>query len=33
MRPAKRTFPSRGTGTTETALMTRGFSQLYSVAR
>ena len=29
MRPAKRTFPSRGTGTTETALMTRGFSQLY----
>ncbi len=29
MEPAKRTFPSRGTGTTETALMTRGFSQLY----
>ena len=29
MKPAKRNFPSRGTGTTETALMTRGFSQLY----
>jgi cytochrome c-type biogenesis protein CcmF len=29
MEPAKRSFPSRGTGTTETALMTRGFSQLY----
>jgi cytochrome c-type biogenesis protein CcmF len=29
MQPSKRTFPSRGTGTTETALMTRGFSQLY----
>ena len=29
MEPAKRSFPSRGTSTTETALMTRGFSQLY----
>jgi cytochrome c-type biogenesis protein CcmF len=29
MEPAKRSFPSRGTATTETALMTRGFSQLY----
>ncbi len=29
MEPSKRTFPSRGTGTTESALMTRGFSQLY----
>jgi cytochrome c-type biogenesis protein CcmF len=29
MEPAKRTFPSRGSGTTESALMTRGFSQLY----
>ena len=29
MEPAKRSFPSRGTGTTESALMTRGFSQLY----
>ena len=29
MQPSKRSFPSRGTGTTETALMTRGFSQLY----
>ncbi len=29
MRPAKRTFPSRGSSRTETALMTRGFSQLY----
>jgi cytochrome c-type biogenesis protein CcmF len=29
MRPSRRTFPSRGTATTETALMTRGFSQLY----
>jgi cytochrome c-type biogenesis protein CcmF len=29
MQPAKRSFPSRGTATTETALMTRGFSQLY----
>ena len=29
MRPAKRSFPSRGASTTETALMTRGFSQLY----
>ncbi len=29
MTPAKRNFPSRGTSTTETALMTRGFSQLY----
>src|SRR5262249_12475867 len=29
MEPAKRNFPSRGTATTETALMTRGFSQLY----
>ncbi len=29
MQPSKRTFPSRNTGTTESALMTRGFSQLY----
>jgi cytochrome c-type biogenesis protein CcmF len=29
MQPSKRSFPSRGTGTTETALMTRGLSQLY----
>jgi len=29
MEPAKRSFPSRGTVTTETALMTRGLSQLY----
>ncbi|MFL6797830.1 MAG: heme lyase CcmF/NrfE family subunit [Xanthobacteraceae bacterium] len=29
MQPARRTFPSRGTTTTETALMTRGVSQLY----
>jgi cytochrome c-type biogenesis protein CcmF len=29
MEPAKRSFPSRGTATTQTALMTRGFSQLY----
>jgi cytochrome c-type biogenesis protein CcmF len=29
MRPAKRTFPSRGSSRSETALMTRGFSQLY----
>jgi cytochrome c-type biogenesis protein CcmF len=29
MEPSKRSFPSRGTGTTESALMTRGFSQLY----
>jgi len=29
MEPAKRNFPSRGIATTETALMTRGFSQLY----
>jgi cytochrome c-type biogenesis protein CcmF len=29
MEPARRSFPSRGTATTETALMTRGFSQLY----
>jgi cytochrome c-type biogenesis protein CcmF len=29
MEPAKRSFPSRGTTTTQTALMTRGFSQLY----
>src|SRR6478736_1582683 len=29
MVPAKRSFPSRGSATTETALMTRGFSQLY----
>ena len=29
MEPSKRSFPSRGTATTETALMTRGFSQLY----
>jgi cytochrome c-type biogenesis protein CcmF len=29
MRPSKRTFPSRSMGTTDTALMTRGFSQLY----
>ena len=29
MKPSKRSFPSRGTNTTETALMTRGFSQLY----
>ncbi len=27
--PSKRTFPSRGSSTTEAALMTRGFSQLY----
>jgi len=29
MEPAKRSFASRGTAITETALMTRGFSQLY----
>ena len=29
MEPAKRDFPSRGTATTETALMTRGVSQIY----
>jgi cytochrome c-type biogenesis protein CcmF len=29
MQPSKRNFPSRRTGTTETALMTQGFSQLY----
>jgi cytochrome c-type biogenesis protein CcmF len=29
MEPAKRTFPVRGTATTETALMTRGLSQIY----
>jgi cytochrome c-type biogenesis protein CcmF len=29
MEPSKRSFPSRGTAVTETALMTRGFSQLY----
>ena len=29
MEPAKRNFPSRGTATTESALMTRGFAQLY----
>jgi cytochrome c-type biogenesis protein CcmF len=29
MQPSKRSFPSRATGTTETALMTRGLSQLY----
>ncbi len=29
MEPSKRSFPSRGTGTTEAALMRRGFAQLY----
>jgi cytochrome c-type biogenesis protein CcmF len=29
MRPAKHTFPSRGSSTTETALMRRGLAQLY----
>jgi len=29
MEPSKRTFPSRGTTTSEAALMTRGLSQLY----
>jgi cytochrome c-type biogenesis protein CcmF len=29
MEPSKRNFPSRGTSTTESALMTRGLSQLY----
>jgi len=29
MEPARRSFPSRGTAVTETALMTRGVSQLY----
>src|SRR5947207_723799 len=29
LKPAKRTFPARGTTTTEAALMTRGPSQLY----
>jgi cytochrome c-type biogenesis protein CcmF len=29
MEPSKRSFPARGTSTTEAALMTRGFSQLY----
>ena len=29
MEPGKRTFPARGSSTTEAALMTRGFSQLY----
>jgi cytochrome c-type biogenesis protein CcmF len=30
MEPAKRSFPTRATTTTEAALMTRGFSQLYA---
>ena len=29
MEPSKRNFPARGSATTETALMTRGFSQIY----
>ena len=29
MEPSKRTFPSREQATTEAALMSRGFSQLY----
>ena len=29
MEPSKRTFPSRNTGTTKSALLTRGVSQLY----
>ncbi|MEA2939022.1 MAG: cytochrome c-type biosis protein CcmF, partial [Alphaproteobacteria bacterium] len=29
MEPSKKSFPSRGTGTTESALMTRGLGQLY----
>jgi cytochrome c-type biogenesis protein CcmF len=29
MEPSKRNFPSRGTSTTESALLTRGFGQLY----
>ena len=29
LEPSKRTFASRGTTTTEAALLTRGFSQLY----
>jgi cytochrome c-type biogenesis protein CcmF len=29
MEPSRRTFPARGEATTEAALMTRGFSQLY----
>jgi cytochrome c-type biogenesis protein CcmF len=29
MEPSKRSFPSRGTDTSEAALMTRGFAQLY----
>jgi cytochrome c-type biogenesis protein CcmF len=29
MMPSKRSFSARGTTTTEAALMTRGFSQLY----
>jgi cytochrome c-type biogenesis protein CcmF len=29
MEPSKRSFVARGTSTTEAALMTRGFSQLY----
>jgi cytochrome c-type biogenesis protein CcmF len=29
MEPSKRSFPSRGSGTTEQALMARGVSQLY----
>jgi len=30
MQPSKRTFPARGMSTTEAALMTRGFSQIYA---
>jgi cytochrome c-type biogenesis protein CcmF len=30
MAPSKRTFPARGMSTTEAALMTRGFSQIYA---
>ncbi|MBL8581432.1 MAG: heme lyase NrfEFG subunit NrfE, partial [Rhizobiaceae bacterium] len=29
MNPSKRSFAARGSGTTEAALLTRGFSQLY----
>src|SRR5262249_59848688 len=29
MEPSKRTFSSRGTSTTESALMSRGFAQIY----
>jgi cytochrome c-type biogenesis protein CcmF len=29
MEPSKRSFPSRGSGTTESALMTRGVGQIY----